>query len=276
MSFHLPLPCVPPLWRESLVGLEAAKLLRSDEWHGVGQPPGDGRAVLLIPGYLAGDASLGLMTKWLRGLEYRTRKAGVRAHVDCSAAIVAALEDRLERMADVSGDRVAIIGQSRGGVVARALAKRRPDLVSGIVTLGSPNAGMLHIHPLVLGSLGVVGALGTLGAKHVFTLDCLFGDCCRDFRASAGSAAFPDDVGYHAVWSKHDGIVQWKACLDPAAKELTEVDSSHLGMGFHPHVYGIVGRALAEFNGVDDAPVWTEWARADAFGVRSHSGVQAA
>ena len=259
---RLPIPSIPPMWREALVPLEAAQLARSPEWHGVGQVPGDGRAVLLIPGYLAGDASLTAMTRWLRGLGYRTHKAGIRANVDCSAAVCDALEQRLECLAEVSGERVAIIGQSRGGIIARALAKRRPDLVSGIVTLGSPNAGMLHIHPLVLGSIGVVGALGSLRVPHLFTLRCLVGDCCAGFRESLECTAFPEDVGYKAVYSRHDGIVSWRACLDPAADELIEVASSHCGMAVHPKVYGIVGRALAEYAEADDAPVWTAWAQA--------------
>ncbi|MEA2169467.1 MAG: triacylglycerol lipase [Solirubrobacteraceae bacterium] len=242
--------------------LEATRLLRSREWQGVGQAPGEGRAVLLIPGYLAGDASLGLMTKWLRGLGYRTRKAGIRSNVDCSAAVVTLLETRLEEMAHTSGDRVAIIGQSRGGIVARAVAKRRPDLVSGIVTLGSPNAGMLHVHPLVLGTIGVVGTLGTAGVPHLMSFRCLRGECCREFRASLGSSEFPEDVGYVSVYSKRDGIVNWRACLDPAARELVEVTSSHCGMAFHPHVYGVIGRALAEYAGTADMPVWTPWAQA--------------
>lgn len=259
---RLPLPSVPPLWRETLVGFEAAHLRRSPEWQGVGQVPGDGRAVLLIPGYLAGDASLAVMTRWLRGLGYRTRKAGIRANVDCSSAVCTALEARLETMADVSGDRVAIVGQSRGGVIARAVAKRRPDLVSGIVTLGAPNAGMLNIHPFALGTIGVVGALGSLRVPHLFTLKCLMGECCSEFRTSLKAADFPDEVGYKAIYSRRDGVVNWKACLDPAADELIEVVSSHIGMAVNPHVYGIVGRALAEFAGVADEPVWTAWARA--------------
>lgn len=257
----LPLPSIPPMWREGLVALEAARLFGSAEWQGVGQAPGDGRAVLLVPGYLAGDASLAVMTRWLRGLGYRTRKAGIRAHVGCSTEVVALLERRLEQMAEASGDRVAIIGQSRGGVIARALAKRRPDLVSGIVTLGSPNVGMFDIHPLVIGSVVGMGTLGSLKVPHVFSYSCLFGECCADFRASMESPEFPEDVGYKSVYSKHDGIVNWRACLDPAADELLEVDSSHCGMGFHPHVYGVVGRALAEFADVADEPVWTAWAQ---------------
>lgn len=262
MGLHLPIPAVPPLWREGLFGLEAARLLRSTEWRGMGQAPGDGRGVLLIPGYLAGDASLTVMTRWLRGLGYRTRKAGIRTNVGCSTAVCAALEDRLERMADATGERVAIIGQSRGGVIARATAKRRPDLVSGIVTLGAPNAGMLRVHPLVLGTVGIVGALGTLRVPHLLTLNCLVGDCCREFRDSLGSPEFPADVGYIGIYSRHDGIVAWKACLDPAADELIEVGSSHCGMAVNPRVYGVVGRALSQFAGAGDLPVWTKWTQA--------------
>lgn len=258
----LRLPAIPPMWREGLVPLEAARLFGSAEWQGVGQASGDGRGVLLIPGYLAGDASLGVMTRWLRSLGYRTSKAGIRSHVGCSTEVADCLEARLEAMAAQSGDRVAVIGQSRGGIIARALAKRRPDLVSGIVTLGSPNAGMLSIHPLVLGSVLGVGTLGTLKVPHLFSFSCLFGDCCAGFRESLHSPDFPDEVGYKALYSKHDGIVNWRSCLDPAADELLEVDSSHCGMGFHPHVYGVVGRALAEFADVADEPVWTAWTQA--------------
>jgi pimeloyl-ACP methyl ester carboxylesterase len=260
MALHL--PAIPPIWREGLAPLEAVQLRRSPEWQGVGQAHGDGRAVLLIPGYLAGDTSLAVMTRWLRGLGYRTRKAGIRTNVDCTAAVCDCLETRLEQMADVSGDRVAIIGQSRGGIIARALAKRRPDLVSGIVTLGSPNAGMLNIHPLVLASVLGVGTLGTLRVPHLFTFNCLFGDCCQEFRESLSTVDFPEEVGYKALYSRHDGIVSWKACLDQAADELIEVQSSHCGMAVNTQVYGVVGRALAEFANLADEPVWTAWAQA--------------
>jgi hypothetical protein len=122
---------------------------------------------------------------------------------------------------------------------------------------------MLNIHPLVLGSIGVVGALGTtLKVPHVFTFNCLMGECCSEFRRSLESREFPEEVGYKAVYSRRDGIVNWRACLDPAADERIEVNSSHCGMGFNPKVYGIVGRALAEFADAGDEPVWTAWAQA--------------
>ena len=75
---HLPqLP--PPLWRESRIPLEAAALLRDPIYQGHGVKSGGGQPVLLMPGFLAGDDSLGFMTTWLRRTGHQTRSAGIRA-----------------------------------------------------------------------------------------------------------------------------------------------------------------------------------------------------
>src|SRR3954465_11267245 len=106
---HIPIgavPRVPPLWRESRVGLEAAQLLRSPIWRGAGMAPGEGRPVLLVPGFMAGDGTLATMTMWLRANGYRTRRAGIRANVGCSEEACARLEERLEAFADRTGQRV--------------------------------------------------------------------------------------------------------------------------------------------------------------------------
>jgi hypothetical protein len=55
-------------------------------------------------------------------------------------------------------------------------------------------------------------------------------------------------VGFVSVYSKRDGVVDWHACLDPAA-EHREVSSSHVGMSVHPGTYRHVAKALAGFTG---------------------------
>jgi triacylglycerol lipase len=253
---HPSLPPVPPLWREGRIGLEWAALRRSDVYRGAGVPPGGGRGILLIPGFLAGDGSLATLTQWLRAAGWHTKRAGIRANVACSEAACTRLEERLERLADRTGRRVTIIGQSRGGAFAKALGARRPDLVSGIVTLGSPVRAQLAVHPLVLAQVGVVATIGSGAVPGLISWRCLRGRCCEPFR-TALAGPFPAGVGYVALYSRSDGIVDWRSCVDPDADACVEVQGSHCGMSLNPEVYRAIGRALGSFTAREDG-----WAQA--------------
>jgi triacylglycerol lipase len=236
---------LPPLWRESRIGLEAAALLRHPIHRGEGVAHADGQPVLLIPGFLAGDDSLGLMTRWLRRTGHHTRKAGMRSNVNCSAKAFDLLEERLEVMSETRGEKVAIVGQSRGGNFAKVLARRRPDLVSGIVTLGSPQKNPLAIHPLVRAQVLAVGTIGTLGAPGLFRHSCLWGDCCKEFWDDL-RGPLPRGVGYVSVYSRTDGVVNWRSCLDEGAEHV-EVRASHCGMAVNAATYEALATALADF-----------------------------
>ena len=243
---RLPLPHIPPIYREGRFPLEAASLVRDPVFRGEGVPRGEGRPVLLVPGFMAGDGSLAVMTHWLRDLGYRTKSAGIRLNVNCSEVACKGIEERLECLTERYGQRVAIVGQSRGGLLARALAVTRPDLVSGIVTLGSPLRSMFAIHPLVAAQVGVVSLIGMAGRAGFFRFACLNGDCCERFRDTM-HAPFPDDVRFVSIYSRSDGIVNWRACLDPDADEHVEVQASHCGMSMHAATYRAVGQALGDF-----------------------------
>jgi triacylglycerol lipase len=241
----------PPIWREARVGLEAAALLRDPILRGDGLRDGRGRPVMLIPGFLAGDASLAPMAQWLRRGGYRPTRAGVVANVDCSAALLRRLEERLERVVEGQGKRAVVIGQSRGGGLAKVLAARRADLARGVVTLGSPHLDPLAVHPLVRLQVETLGRLGTLGAPGLFRRSCLDGECCADFRERLASD-LPAGVGFVSVYSKSDGIVEWEACLDPSADEHVEIEASHCGMAVSPAAWRAVARALERFD--DEEP----------------------
>ena len=171
----------PPLWREARIGLEAAALLRDPLFRGDGVVDGRGRPVLLIPGFLAGDGSLSMMAGWLKRAGYRPSRAGLVANVNCSGVLIPRLEKRLERLVSLQGKQAAIVGQSRGGTLAKVLAYRRPELVAGVVTLGSPQIDPLAVHPLVRLQVEAVSRLGSLGAPGLFKRSCLDGDCCSSF-----------------------------------------------------------------------------------------------
>ena len=235
----------PALWREARIGVETTALLRDPVFRGAGVADGRGQPVLLVPGFLAGDGSLSLMTRWLRLTGHHTSRAGMRMNVDCGGAAVGRLEERLEALVARQGRRAAIVGQSRGGSLARALAVRRPDLVSGLVTLGTPHLDPLAVHPLVRLHVEAVSALGTVGAPGLFKRSCLDGDCCADFWDQA-TAPLEARIGFVSIYSRSDGIVDWRACLAPGAEHV-EVDSSHCGMSVSPMAYRAVAWALEEF-----------------------------
>lgn len=227
------------------MGLEAVSLLRDPIFGGAGVERGSDRPVLLIPGFLAGDDSLSLMTSWLERTGHRPHGAGIRVNADCAAKHVDRLTVELEHLAGNEGRPIAIVGQSRGGLYARVLALRRPELVSGIVTLGSTHLDPRAVHPIVSLQARALSLLGSLGAPGLLSDKCYTGDCCARV-SSELSEPFPAGVGFVSIYSRHDGIVDWRACLDPAA-ECVEVGSSHCGMGVHPDSYREIARALAGF-----------------------------
>ena len=195
--------------------------MRSRVFRGIDVEDAGGQPVLLIPGFLAGDDSLGLMTQWLRRTGHHTRKAGIR-------------------------------GQSRGGNLAKVLAVRNPHLVSGIVTLGSPQLDPFDVHPIVRMHVYAVGTLGTLGMRGFFKHRCKTGKCCESFWKDL-AGPMPKGTGYLSVYSKSDGVVRWRACLDPEAEHL-EIKASHVGMAVAPRAYRAIAGALAEFRAADRGP----------------------
>jgi pimeloyl-ACP methyl ester carboxylesterase len=240
----------PPLWREARIGLEVAALLRDPIFRGDGMADGRGRPVLLIPGFLAGDGSLSMMAGWLKRAGYRPSRAGIVANVSCAGSLLPRLEGRLERLVSEQGQRAAIVGQSRGGTLAKVVAHRRPDLVTGVVALGSPQIDPLAVHPLVRLQVEAVGRLGSLGAPGLFKRSCIDGDCCSSFWEDLGKP-LPRGMGLVSVYSKSDGVVDWHSCLDPHATQLVEIHASHCGMAVSRAAWRAVAEALEAFRAAE-------------------------
>jgi pimeloyl-ACP methyl ester carboxylesterase len=205
-------------------------------------PEGNGRPVILIPGFLAGDRSLTRMARWLRTGGFTLVRSGITWNTACMARTVSRLEQRLEEAVERSGQPALLVGQSRGGSVGRILAVRRPDLVNALVTLGSPLLDPLAVKPRTWPSIVTVGLLGTVGVPGLFTLECVRGDCCAAVREEA-VGPFPEQVRFVSLYSRSDEVVKWEACLDPAATQI-EVDSSHIGMGVQRGVWKAVAATL--------------------------------
>jgi pimeloyl-ACP methyl ester carboxylesterase len=242
---------VRALVREASAVSEAARFVRrsaADRRHRRETPYAlrsvdHGDPVVLVPGFLAGDGTLGLMARHLRTLGYRTYRSSMHANIGCTLEASEALERRIEAIAERRGRKVSIVGHSLGGLMARGLAARRSDLVDGIVTLGSPMLAPGATHPVLLFDLKVLNRLQRVGMK-VMGEDCTSGDCARSSWEQA-RAPLARGVAFTSVYSRRDGIVDWRSCLDPQARAV-EVGTSHLGMAFDPAVLDVVVDTLAE------------------------------
>lgn len=215
-----------------VLGVGRRALYRHPVWT-VPARDGAGVGVVVVPGFGGSDPSMGLLRRWLRRRGYRPIGASLSLNLGCSADLVARLEQRVIEHARRTGGPVVLLGHSRGGWLGRLVAVRRPDLVRGLIMLGSPVLDPLDARGL--GPLLVRGLvrLSALGVRGLLDRECLDGHC-RD--ATLHGLAAPLPVPAVAIYSRDDGVVGWESCRDPGA-EWVEVSSSHTGMGIDPELY---------------------------------------
>ena len=239
------------LLREGSAVTEAARLVRreaherlhrSDTPYAVRAPEHPLAPVVLVPGFMAGDGTLSAMARHLRGQGYRTYRSTIHANVGCTRDSAEALERRIEAIATKRGRKVVVIGHSLGGLMARGIAGRRPDLVDGIVTLGSPILAPGAAHPILLFDLALMVRLRRAGLGKLMGEDCTSGDCAR-LSWEESRLPLARGVWFTSVFSRRDGIIDWRSCLDPQANTV-EVATSHVGMAFDPVVLDVVSAAL--------------------------------
>jgi pimeloyl-ACP methyl ester carboxylesterase len=223
--------------------LEAARLLADPVFHGVGVPRGDGRPVLLLPGFGAGDYTLMTMATWLRRIGYRPAFAGFAANVGCSERAALAVADRARALRERHGRRVALVGHSRGGHYVRVLAVRHPELVSHGIALGGGLVSQQDV------SAPTELAIAAVRAVHRHTTDrrarngCLGDDCACAFGADY-RAPLPGDVALTSIYSRGDGVVRWHSCIAPDV-DCVEVTGSHVGLIFNRKAYRAIAHALS-------------------------------
>ena len=224
--------------------LELARLLGDPVYAGrAGLPCGDGRPVVLVPGFLAGDRTLSVMAGWLRRMGYAPAGCGFVANVDCSDRAIDRVERRVDELHRRHARRVAVVGHSRGGHFARAIAARAPDRVSHAISLGADLRGLVGVSVPTLAAVAAVRRglelTGRMRAERCFTYECTC-PFARDYGRS-----FPSDrVRLTSIYSKQDGVVLWEGSIVPEA-DCVEVTGSHVGLAFNRKAYRAIADALA-------------------------------
>ena len=210
----------------SLARLPFARTLLSDA------PRGDGRGVLVLPGLLADDVSTGPLRRFLRGLDHRVYGWGLGRNRGPTREVIDGLPRRLQHVIDRTGQPVSLVGWSLGGILAREMARRQPDLVQQVITLASPYMG---------------------DESTPTRADAAYRRGSREHVSSTTSDSQkrvrePIPVPSTSVYSRTDGIVHWRACIEPetSTHENIEVRAGHLGIGVDAAVLWLLADRLAQ------------------------------
>jgi pimeloyl-ACP methyl ester carboxylesterase len=179
-------------------------------------PSGDRHPVLVLPGLGASDLSTATLRWWLRTRGYPVVGWELGLNRGPTHEVLDELPKLLARLHEQHGSPVSIVGQSLGGIYARRLAVRAQAQVRQVITLGSPFAATRP---------------GT-----------------RRTSASRGRLRRPLPVPSTSIYSRWDGVVDWRACRQETGpnSENVAVWASHLGMGLDPAVLWVVADRLAQ------------------------------
>jgi pimeloyl-ACP methyl ester carboxylesterase len=219
-------PAKSGLYREVRGLFELPRLMFNLPWL-ARLPRGHGQPVLVLPGYRAGDLTTVLLRKYLRFLGYRARGIGAKKSEQVPELLVRVLR-RLVSMHRATGQPVRIIGWSLGGYLAREAARERPDLVSQVITLGTPVIGGPKYTVVVHGM-----------RRRGVDIDAMEAEV-----ALRNQIALTTPVT--AIYSRGDAVVAWEACIDRDCEKVehVEVRTTHLGFGFSAEVYRIIAERL--------------------------------
>jgi pimeloyl-ACP methyl ester carboxylesterase len=232
-------PAQLPIWRETLFGLDWLALRASPVFYGLGVPRGDGSAVVLVPGFLGTDWYLLELYGWLGRLGYRPCLSRIGRNAECLETLSRRLLETVQTAGGATARPVHLVGHSLGGLLARSIAVRRPDLVASVVTLGSPFRG-IRSHPLVLRVSDRVRERLQRDDRP----DCFTGYCgCP--AVTGLESAFPASVPQIAVYTKTDGIVDWRVCVNDDPSTNVEVAGTHVALVANPAVYRTIASHLA-------------------------------
>ena len=208
------------------MGLQVARLVAATPALGRA-PRGDGSPVVLVPGWKAAPASMVPLRGYLRHLGHDVRDWELGVNEGRPERDAPRLAAQAERIAG-DGRRVTLIGWSLGGTVAREAARQAPAAIAQVITYGTPVVG---------------GPTHTIGARSYGTEESArIAAIIEELDATS-----PIPVPITAIFTRRDGIVSWRACIDRTSPQVrhVEVSSTHISMGLDPDVWRVISDRLA-------------------------------
>jgi len=222
----------PPMlyqFLEARAGAEFASLMLMLPLLRMSAARGDDRPVIVLPGFLANDNSTWLLRRFLEDLGYSVTGWGLGRNTGPGQPLIERLIERAVTLHKAHDQKINLVGWSRGGTLAREIARVRPDLVRQVITLGSPVKG---------GPSST--SIGRIMQANTGMTEAQVRELIRRRERT------PIKVPITALFSKTDGVVSWQASIDDSNPDVehVEVQSSHVGLGVNPQVFRIVAERL--------------------------------
>jgi triacylglycerol lipase len=236
----------PAFAGELLAAAEAARLLADPVYLGVGVPRGDGRLVLVLPGLFGNDVYLHPLRTWLRRIGYRPARSTLAVNAGCPERLRQQVgRDLRRKLRDHTGP-LALIGHSRGGILARALAGELQERVSHLILLGSPvgalgSTSLKEVMEQPPAAPLVIEA--SLRARRLLDPDCRFPECGCPFPQDLNRPLAPQ-TRVLSISSGDDPIVPPESSRMTGARNV-QVSGTHSGLVYNPAVYREIAASLA-------------------------------
>lgn len=236
-----------PIWKEALFGAELLLLHASPVFYGLGVPRGDNSAVIVIPGFLGTDLYVSQLHSWLVRIGYRSYLSGIGVNAECPNLLIKfRLAATIKKAVEETGRRVHLIGHSLGGIIARSLASQQPRDIASVITLAAPIRGTV-MHPSILRAAKAVRDQILDNHGTGVLPDCYTPRCTCNFLSSL-RCTLPASVAETAIYTKDDGVVDWRYCKTGDSDIDFEVPGTHVGLVFNPSVFTIIAERLAQFS----------------------------
>ena len=196
-------------------------------------PRGDGHPVLVLPGFVATDGSTAPLRRLLGDLGYAPFGWELGANIGPTPQIISGMLARFEHIATSHDRPVSVIGWSLGGIYGREIARRFPEAVRQVITMGSP----IHMRP---GDRSTASRTWeALRHRH---------DPAVEHRSIPEMEKPRLTVPSTSIYTRTDGVVHWTTCLieRTGISENVEVYGSHCGLGFNPWAVYVLADRLAQ------------------------------
>jgi len=182
--------------------------------------------VVVLPGYGTNDAMTLPLRRFLRVKGHRPSGWGLGVNRGDFHEVFERFSAALAEIVDGEDEPVDLVGWSLGGIYAREAARDRPDAVRSVVTFGSP----------------------LLGPRYSAGSDAFAEEKLTQIETDiVDRYPQPIDAAVTAMYSRNDGIVDWRTCIDRfnEGTRNVEITSTHVGMLVDPDVWAVVADRLS-------------------------------